>query len=145
MISFPMEILGIVFLAITIAAAWLIGYLIIQKRSERAQPPPPLPPYGKVHFDDEMITYFRENNEKTSLPWQDLSKLRILTTPDGPFLPDVFWIFESQEEIALKIPSEAEGMAELSDHLTSLSGFQSAPFTKAMGSTEYASFDVWEK
>lgn len=119
--------------------------LILFRSRKKGRRFAPLPPFGRVRFDEEVVIHQRENHEEGRLFWRDLTGLRILTTQDGPFLQDVFRVFESDQEILLKIPSETEGMSNLSDRLMKLTGFQSARMIEAMSSTDTASFEVWQK
>lgn len=126
----------------------VILFLVVQRRRPKggqSKTEPPLPPYGRVVWNGEEITYHRENGTIESLQRESIRAVRILTTPDGPFLPDVFWVFQTKEGDSMKIPSEAEGMAALTEELLELPGFVSHSFIEAMASTDYAIFAVWDR
>ena len=142
--SFSFETLLFASIAAIFAAGIIMHFRRINRQKGKGRKTIP-PPYGKVHFDEEKIVLLRECGEEVSIYWEEVAKLRILTTPDGPFAPDLFWVFDTCEGTGMKIPSEADGMSELSDRLMNLSGFRSEEMIVAMSSTEYASFEIWKR
>jgi hypothetical protein len=46
-----------------------------------------------VSFDEQAITLALPGGEAQSMRWNDLYEVAILTTDEGPFVDDVFWIF----------------------------------------------------
>lgn len=81
--------------------------------------------------------------EKPSKLLKDLRKVSIITTDQGSFYPDVFWLLESSSEIGI-IPSEGPD----SDFLLKvqpLPGFDNKMVIMAMTSSEDNIFVCWEK
>ncbi len=74
-----------------------------------------------------------------------LTRLEVITTDDGPFAPDVFWVFIHDAGPPLLVPTEAEGSDILFDALASLPGISWETALTAFSSTEPARFLVWEK
>lgn len=66
---------------------------------------------------------------------EDLQRVEILTTDQGPFRPDVFWVLHGSETSCVG-PQGATGERELLDRLQKLPGFRNEAVIKAMPSTE---------
>lgn len=81
--------------------------------------------------------------EKSTKLLKDLKKVSIITTDQGPFYPDVFWLLESSSEIGI-IPQEGPD-SEFLSKVQSLSGFNNEEVIKAMTSSEDNIFVCWEK
>jgi len=76
--------------------------------------------------------------------WNELVKVAIQTTNEGPFQSDVFWLLDTKEN-SLRIPQEIQGGEEFLHHLQKLPNFDNKLFISAMGSTENNLFVCWEK
>jgi hypothetical protein len=76
--------------------------------------------------------------------WDDLVEISIITTDEGPFVDDVFWILSGSTSGCLA-PSEAEGTKELLSKLQQLPGFDNEAAIRAMGSTSNAKFLCWQR
>jgi len=97
-----------------------------------------------VRIDSHEIVCHRPDGSQESVMWNDLQKVEIITTDDGPFAPDVFWILHGTE-CGCVIPQGAVSGSELLEKLQSLPGFDSGVFLEAMGSTSNAVFVCWVK
>ena len=76
--------------------------------------------------------------------WNELSEIAIVTTDQGPFVPDAFWLLHG-EQGGCAVPSETDGMGVLLTELQRLPGFDNEAVIRAMGSAENASFLVWRR
>jgi hypothetical protein len=61
-----------------------------------------------VSFDDERIVRTLPDGTQEWVRWDDLQEVSILTTDEGPFIDDVFWIL-SGSATGCAIPSECDG------------------------------------
>lgn len=75
--------------------------------------------------------------------WADVLHVGILTTDDGPWFDDVFFVIKTKTG-ELCIPSEDAQAANLLEHFGRLPGFQWEKVVEAMGSTSDASFACWD-
>ena len=85
----------------------------------------------------------RDGKQETVL-WSELQNVTIMTTDEGPFSDDVFWVLSGSETGCL-VPSEAEGMKELLPRLQQLPGFDNEAVIRAMGSTGNEKFLCWRR
>lgn len=99
-----------------------------------------------VSFDDHMIRVKMPTGAVQSLRWSDIGAVNIVTTADGPFEPDLFWLIQSLDrKTNLTIPMGAEGEHDLLRRMQArLSGFDNMAVVEAMSSTGPAGFVVWE-
>lgn len=99
----------------------------------------------KVFFDDATITAQYGNGERRSVAWNDLVKVGITTTDEGPMVDDVFWGLHSPNRVEVVYPSEAIGAQDLLGAMqTRLEGFSNEAVIRAMGSTANERFVVWQ-
>ena len=98
----------------------------------------------EVQIDGETITCIRPNGVVESFQWDELQRIGIMTTDEGPYLLDVFWIFHSKSGGAV-IPQGATGLDPVATRAFELPNFDNEAFTLAMSSTENASFPVWQR
>lgn len=81
------------------------------------------------------------------MAWSEVSEVRIRTTSEGPFLPDVFWVLDAgEEEGRVVYPQGAVGDPELLAAMHArLAGFDDDAVIRAMGCTDDALFVVWRR
>lgn len=101
-----------------------------------------IPP--SVRFDDEIIVRTRTNGETETIRWSDLTRMTVVTTGDGPWTEDVFWLLEGAAG-GCAIPQGAAGTDLLLPRLQALPGFDNSAFINAMGSATNAKFICWER
>lgn len=98
---------------------------------------------GTVVVDERAVTFHRGATTE-SVRWDELEGVDVMTTDDGPFAEDVFWVLLGPREsgVGAVIP---QGLTpeELVDRLTALPGFDHEAMIRAMGSTREASFVCW--
>jgi len=101
----------------------------------------------EVSYNDTCISVCDPNRVISSILINKLKKIDILTTEDGPWSPDVFWRFFTEEEKAeLIFPSGATGESDLLKYFQdNFEGFNSDAVIEAMGSTRLATFELWKK
>lgn len=78
--------------------------------------------------------------------WADLSKVRILTTNEGPWIEDVYFLLEARDGHRCAVPHEAAVRTRLLEELQSrLQGVRDDKVIEAMGCTDNNSFTIWER
>src|SRR6188768_4011657 len=88
-----------------------------------------------VCLSDTDVVCQRPDGRTERLAWDDLQRVEILTTPDGPFAPDTFWVLHGTNSGCV-IPWGATGERELLERLQRLPQFDNmavintAPRTK---------------
>ncbi|MFO1437842.1 MAG: hypothetical protein U1F81_05925 [Verrucomicrobiaceae bacterium] len=97
-----------------------------------------------VTISEQAITCQRPDGTTESVRLDDLQKVDILTTSDGPFAPDVFWLLHGSAG-GCSIPQGATGEPELLDYLQTLPAFDNQAVIQAMGSTQEALFTCWKR
>ena len=78
-----------------------------------------------------------------SVTWASLRSVTILTTDEGPFMEDVWWLLEG-ESGRVAVPGGAPEVTAIMDRLEQMPGYKPEAVVQAMGSTENARFTVWE-
>jgi hypothetical protein len=97
-----------------------------------------------VTFDDEGVKRTLADGRTESVTWDELQEVLIVTTDQGPFAEDVFWVLSGNGR-GCAIASEAQGMKELLPRLLELPGFDNTAVIRAMGSAENARFLCWKR
>lgn len=97
-----------------------------------------------VVFDEEKVVRTMSDGETEMVRWDELISVTVITTDEGPWSEDVFWILKSQDG-GCAVPQGVTGAGELLKRLQELPGFKNEVFIEAMGSTRVASFLCWER
>jgi hypothetical protein len=85
------------------------------------------------------------HGEQLAFRFDDITKIVVRTTSDGPFSEDIFYEVVTPGG-TIVVPSQEEGMKTLVDeHLLKLPGFDYETFIKAMGSTDDQAFVCFER
>lgn len=95
-----------------------------------------------MECDSDEIICYRPDGSSERVAWSDLRKVEIITTDEGPFLPDVFWVLHGDKN-HFTIPQGATGDDLLLERLQELPGFNNEVFITSMGSTSNARFVCW--
>lgn len=132
-------------MSIASGLARLIGPLasIGRRNSDRRLHPEAL---VRVGFDDrEVLCSYPEGSFRT-VAWSEITEVRVRTTSDGPFAPDVFWeVHAGGEAPRMVFPGGATGEGELLEAMQRrLEGFDNGAFIRAMGCADDALFVVWK-
>jgi hypothetical protein len=99
-----------------------------------------------VAFDDAGIRVREPGGSEHHMRWDDLASVVILTNDQGPFAVDVHWVLAARDQgLRLVLPMGSAGEQELLREMQQrLPGFDNAAVIDAMGSTDNASFLVWQ-
>ena len=99
---------------------------------------------GVVMVEERRIGYMGpEHGGFAAL--EALILVEIVTTGEGPFQDDLFWVLHQSGEPPLIIPGSADGAAGLLDAFEALPGFSYPNVTAAMASTEDRRFVLWRR
>ncbi|MES2507339.1 MAG: hypothetical protein V4599_11585 [Verrucomicrobiota bacterium] len=116
----------------------------LKSLTDKDQPAARLMPESSyvVVLDEQEIVCNRPDGTQERIAWDNLQKVEILTTEDGPFAPDRFWVLHGKHSGCV-IPQGATGDAKLLAQLQTLPGFDNGAVIEAMGSTSNATFVCW--
>jgi hypothetical protein len=98
----------------------------------------------RYEVDDDGVRRFGDEGElMEAVRWNELQQVGVMTTADGPFDEDVFFVLEGGEHGCV-VP---QGFApeDLLPRLQALPGFDNEQFIAAMSSTEQAMFACWAR
>ena len=76
--------------------------------------------------------------------FKDIIEIKIVTTDQGPWLPDVFWVLKSPNT-TITVENDAPFFPILLVQLQNIDGFDNDQVIKAMQSTEWAEFIAFKK
>ena len=97
-----------------------------------------------VEFDEEGVVRRLPDGGSERVRWEDLREVVIVTTDEGPFVDDVFWMLVGDHG-GCAVPSESTGFEALMGRLQRLPGFDNDAVIRAMMSTDNASFVCWRR
>lgn len=95
-------------------------------------------------WSDSEVVCERPDGTVGRVGWDDLQKVEIVTTGDGPFTPDVFWVLHGRTG-GCAIPQGATGDRQLLERLQALPKFDNNAVIAAMSSTSDRRFVCWER
>jgi hypothetical protein len=85
----------------------------------------------------------RGDDEKVA--WDDLVGVDIVTTDEGPYAEDVFFVLHGKDGKGCVVPQEVAAARSLLERLQRLPGFDNGRLIEAMGCAENARFVCWKK
>ena len=97
-----------------------------------------------VLVSDADIVCTRPDGTVERVAWADLNKIEIVTTSEGPMVPDVFWVLHGSGG-GCAVPQGATGEAQLLERLQALPGFDNAAVIEAMTCSSDRRFLCWQK
>lgn len=97
-----------------------------------------------VRLSDSGVVCERPDGTVERVGWADLQKVEIVTTGQGPFAPDVFWVLHGTHG-GCAIPQGATGDRQLLERLQALPGFDNNAVIEAMSSTSDRRFLCWQR
>jgi hypothetical protein len=95
-----------------------------------------------IEMDEAGVRKVTGEKVLEAVAWDVLNKVEILTTSDGPWGEDMFWVLHGADSTGVIVPS---GMAPegLVARLQALPGFDNEAVIEASGSTSRATFACW--
>jgi hypothetical protein len=98
----------------------------------------------RVEVSDSKVVCWSPDGSSESVQWDDLQQFEIVTTDEGPYATDVYWVLHGSETGCV-IPQGATGDDALLRRLETLPGSDRAAFARAMGSTSNQRFSIWSR
>jgi hypothetical protein len=117
-----------------------------RQRYGRRSDQPRLQPESQyvVRISEFDVSCARPDGNTESVAWDDLRQVEVVTTDQGPFRPDVFWVLHGSSTGCV-VPQGATGEPELLVRLQQLPGFRNRAVIDAMCSADNRRFLCWEK
>jgi hypothetical protein len=101
-------------------------------------------PQALVQVDDDVVSCLSPGGRCETVWWNDLIRVLVVTTDQGPFVDDIFWVLQGQNGQCV-VPSESQGVDALFDRLKKLPGFNWDAAIDASSSVENREFLCWER
>lgn len=95
-----------------------------------------------IQVNDIKLLIEYKNEEKQDFLFKNLKKASIITTDEGPFLDDVFWLLMFKSIVM--IPQGIPGEDKLLPRMQQLPGFDNTAVVRAMSCSQNDAFHVWE-
>ncbi len=128
-----------------VGVAFVLGGLAIAREGlSRARRPVLGGGPGVVEVTERQIAYFSADGGG-AVSVDNLVRVHIDTTIDGPYQSDIFWVMTPEEGPALHIPGDAVGAAKIFDALAPLEGVDYEAAIRGSSKTRAGSFLVWER
>ena len=141
--AFGLNSLSSLMIGLSIAAIG-VGIFLIINGIRRARFPSGQGGAGVVEVTERQITYLGPYGGG-AVSLDELARIQIRTTADGPAAPDLFWMFTTRAGELLTIPGAAEGSDMLFDALAALKGVNYDAATTAAATTENQLFEIWHR
>ncbi|MGH7586863.1 MAG: hypothetical protein ACREMH_11490 [Gemmatimonadales bacterium] len=112
----------------------------------RGGPVPALDPEGRfvVRVDAAEVICERPDGTRERVTWDDLERVEIVSTSEGPRFPDTFWLLVGKVG-GCAIPWGATGEAELLGRLQRLPGFDNTAVIGAASDATDARRTCWQR
>jgi len=118
---------------------WAINF---RKKAKLVWDTTPGGPY-EVIVTEAGVTCTHASRSTDSIRWNDVEEILLVTTSDGPLLPDMWYVFSGGDG-GVSIPSEAKGFDALWEELkTRFPGFDHSQILEA--GTDHAKRLLWKK
>jgi hypothetical protein len=96
-----------------------------------------------IYLSETEVSCHRPEGTVETVRWDELERVLIHTTSDGPLLPDCFWLLIGPGTTGCRIPWGATGEGGLLARLQQLPGFDNQAVLKA--GTQEAIFTCWQR
>lgn len=94
-------------------------------------------------IDGTLLRRKDSDGKEVTVDLNDLQSIHIVTTDEGPFLDDVFWVLEDNNKRCLIVENQRSADIDLMRKLDR-PNFDYGAVVAAMGSADNASFLVWQ-
>jgi hypothetical protein len=95
-----------------------------------------------IKITDEFVSVSHPKFGEEQIKWKDIETIKIITTDEGPFLPD-FWIGLFGQNKKCLLPQGARGYDEVYDIISKYDRFNFENVIAATGSTDNNEFLIW--
>ncbi len=103
------------------------------------------PRQTRVVVDDWGVRRRSADDAVEEVAWNNLVEVDIVTTDQGPYLEDVFFVLHGSDGKGCVVPQELAVPAKLLERLQALPDFDNGKVIEAMACAENARFVCWKK
>jgi hypothetical protein len=100
---------------------------------------------GAIEITDLGVRRDLGDGTVEAVAWTDLVEVQIVTTDEGPFVDDVFFLLAGSNGKGVCVPQGAPGSEPLLDRLQKLPNFDNEQVIAAMGCSNNARFVCWKR
>ena len=97
----------------------------------------------RIQIDNHGVRRELGGGKVEQVAWGDLMEVSVVTTGDGPFAEDVFFVLAGRDGSGCVVPQGAPESTPLLERLQRLPGFDNETLIRAMSSTRDTSFVCW--
>ena len=98
----------------------------------------------QVEINEEYVKVTHPIRPVEDIKWDEIEEINIMTTDQGPFVPDV-WLILLGNGKSCSIPQGSKGWEELYSKVSKFSDFNFENAIKSAVSTENKMFNLWKK
>jgi hypothetical protein len=98
----------------------------------------------QVILTDESVTVKRPASRSQSILWQDINRILLINTDEGPLQPDV-WLALIGANSRCMIPQGSHGFEDVYEIVSRYEGFNFENVIKSMSTADNAEFVLWAK
>ena len=96
-------------------------------------------------IDDRGVRRDLGNGNVEEVAWSDLVEVQIVTTDEGPYVEDVFYLLIGANETGCVVPQADSQCGALLSRLQALPDFDNGKVIEAMSCAENARFVCWKQ
>jgi hypothetical protein len=100
---------------------------------------------SSIEISNDAICRKLTNGSEEKVAWEDLQEVSVMTTDQGPFADDVYFVLLGASGSGCVIPQSTPESGAVLERLQQLPGFDNEAFIRALGSTENATFTCWKR
>jgi hypothetical protein len=96
-------------------------------------------------LDEDGVRLFRGERLTNHVHWADLVRVEVVTTDQGPWHDDFFYVLTDAGGARVVVPSEMPGSGDLLERLQKLPGFDNEQIIEAASTVTNATFLCWQR
>ena len=98
----------------------------------------------QVELTEKSVIVTHPSRPTEQIDWNDIEEIRIVTTDEGPFRPDV-WLLLMGNEKGCSIPQGSKGWDKVYDVVSKYEKFNFKNVIKSASCTDNQIFELWKK
>lgn len=97
-----------------------------------------------ITLDDKGVTRHLATGQDERVLWKDLAEVQIVTTGEGPYVDDVFFLLVGRDGSGCSVPQSEPVSDQLLERLQKLPGFDNRKVIEAMSHMGDGKFLCWK-
>lgn len=124
---------------------WTFWPFVSARIRKKPAPKEPIRAPSKTIVHDHGVLRLHSDGTTESVDWTELEEVKIVTTSDGPWFEDFYWVLKGIDSVGCIVPGEDPQAQNLLESMNKLESFDNEAVIKACGSTTEAEFLCWQK